>query len=45
MDDLGHLEELILKRIKEYDYKTPIKDANKDTFDQLKKIAPVIPVM
>lgn len=44
MDDFGHLDDLILKRIKEYDYDTPVNSTN-DTNDQLKKIAPVIPVM
>ena len=41
MDDFGHLEEIVLKRIKENTDNTPTNN----TDEQLKKIAPVIPVM
>lgn len=43
MDDFGHLDELILKRIAEYNHNTPVDDTTDN--DHLKKIAPVIPVM
>lgn len=41
MDDFGLLDEVILKRIKENTNNTPVNNTN----EQLKKIAPVIPIM
>ena len=41
MDDFGHLDEVILKRIKENTDNTPATNTN----EHLKKIAPVIPIM